>query len=799
MKKINFNDDWQFYDYQLNEHKKICVPHDATIFTDRDSNIRNGWLCGYFYGGKYYYEKKIFIPEEYKSKTVFIEFEGIYSNSKIFVNEQEAYNIANGYIKLDFCLDIFLKYGTENTIRVEIDTPKTDHSRWYSGCGIHRDVNLYVGHKKHIALNGTKVTTLSYQPARIKIDSEIIGEIEESNVLIEIYDGDEKVAESSGKNTELEIQNVKLWQEDTPHLYVAKIALIDNGEIIDRNCVKFGIRLIEASAETGLLINGKETKLRGGCIHNDNGVLGMITTDATEERRIKNIKKAGFNAIRSAHHPASRALLDACDKYGIYVVDEAFDSWYRMKTRNDFSSVFFDEYLKVINAMVDNDYNHPSVVMYSIGNEIPETGSLKGKKYAVELINEIKKNDKTRLITICPSMRLAKDFIFDTPYAEISEDDYLITEERKKADFEHYVKVWTRGLYNLLDVFEYSKERSEQDERVMKGLYEHLDIAGFNYYGEYYENIHEKHPDWVICGTETEGNKLQFHMELMQKHKYVIGDFVWTLQDHLGEVNCCDMSFSQESGDKNYPWLVNYAGVLDLIGNPYFSLHKYQIIWGFKQGIFVGAQPPIFGGLEPKFNNDRETNAIESWSFEGCEGEKTFIDVITDADQAEVFVNGLSLGKRKVKNFTARFPATYIPGEVSAVGYDLHGNEIYRNQLKTAGEEAFLKINMDKDVLIGANDFCFINIDITDKDGNIKSFPERKVKVEVEGNGELAGYGSAAYKNIEKFNQNEHTTNYGRLLAVVRGKNLGKDEDIKIKISSEGLQSKEIVIKNINV
>lgn len=788
MKKTNFNSDWIFYDYQTEVEKAVTLPHDATIGTDRDPNIRNGWLCGYFYGGKYRYTKKLFVPNQYADKTLYLEFEGVYRNSKVFVNDKLAHELVNGYIGFNLCLDEHLVYGEENEIRVEIDTPKTDHSRWYAGSGIYRDVSLYVSDKSaHIALNGVKVITVSYNPAKILVETKVVGSVSDNDVLLEIFDGNKTVAEAVGKSAEISIDNAKLWSDESPNLYTARVSIKGR----DEQTVSFGVRKIEYGAAIGLLINGVETKLRGGCIHADNGILGCVTTDSTEERRVQNIKKAGFNAIRSAHHPASRALLDACDKYGLFVMDEAFDSWYRMKMVNDFSAAFYEEYKTVINAMTENCYNHPSVITYSIGNEIPETGSLKGKRFALDMVSQIKSYDKTRPVLICPSMRLAKDFIFDTPYAEVDEDEYLNSEERKKDDLAHYVKVWTRGLFNLLDVFEYTDERSKQDERVMNGLYEHLDMAGFNYYGEYYENLHKKHPDWVICGTETEGNKVKFHYDLMQQHKHVIGDFVWTLQDHLGEVNCVDMRYGDEkAGDKSYPWLINYAGILDIHGRPYFSLHKYRMIWGQEKGIYIAARVPT-SKATPLFNNDRETDAIESWSFDGLEGEKTYIDIITDAVEAEVFINGKSIGRSKVENFTARFDAVYTPGKVMAVGYDEFGKEIYRNSLKTAGNETILTIKPDK-TEVSSGEYCFIEIEVTDDYGTVKSYPEHDITVTVGGAGELAALGSANYINEQKFSGQTHKTYNGRLLAAIRGgDNAG---DITITISADGIKSKEIKI-----
>lgn len=306
--------------------------------------------------------------------------------------------------------------------------------------------------------------------------------------------------------------------------------------------------------------------------------------------------------------------------------------------------------------------------MYSIGNEISEIGSKKGIRYGKDMICILKEMDVTRPVLMCPSMRLAQDFLFGMPYDKVDEDEYLKDTEHQKEDFEHYIKVWTRGLVNLLNVFEYTDERKAQDERATKELYDLLDMAGYNYYGEYYEDLHEVHPERVIVGTETEGNKLSYHFKKMQEHLYVIGDFVWTLQDHLGECNCCELHYGEEKVEKNYPWVTNWCGKLDLIGDENITAHRYRMVWGLEKGIVLAAQPPVHDGVEAKFNNDRETDAVMSWSFDGCEGNKTYIGIATDAPKAEALVNGRSLGVKEVKDFSARFFCTYEHGTVTARG-----------------------------------------------------------------------------------------------------------------------------------
>ena len=475
-------------------------------------------------------------------------------------------------------------------------------------------------------------------------------------------------------------------------------------------------------------------------------------------------------------------------------MDEGFDMWYRMKNRNDFSRSFAAEYPRILRAMAEKDYNHPSVVMYSIGNEIPEIGSLKGIRYGKDMIHILKEMDGTRPVLMCPSMRLAQDFLFGMPYDKVDEDEYLKDPEHQKEDFEHYIKVWTRGLVNLLDVFEYTDERKAQDERATKELYDLLDMAGYNYYGEYYEALHEVHPERVIVGTETEGNKLSYHFRKMREHPYVIGDFVWTLQDHLGECNCCELHYGEEKVEKNYPWVTNWCGKLDLIGDENITAHRYRMVWGLEKGIVLAAQPPVHDGVEAKFNNDRETDAVMSWSFDGCEGNKTYIDVVSDAPLVEVFVNGTSLGRKRTEDYSARYFCRYQRGEVTAAGSDEDGRELYLSSLKSAGEETRLDVRPEREVLYAnGRDLCFIPIAVTDAAGIVKAYPEHTIRVCVTGAGSLAALGSAAFKTAESYVDDTHTTFMGKCLAVVRsGTEAG---EIVVCVSCDGAEGAAFSIR----
>lgn len=789
MTKIAFDRNWIFTDLQTGRETELDLPHDATIGTDRDPSIRNYFLSAGYKGGKYRYEKRFAAPKAWQEKAVWLHFDGVYRNARVFVNGTEAAFREYGYVPFDVRLDALLRFEEENLVRVEIDTPVLAHSRWYAGSGIYRPVTLCVAEKTHIAPNGIGITTLSVSPAAIRVTVETEGG--EAEVRVSIFDGEERIAQAEA-GADIAIPDAKLWSAETPYLYRAEVELVRGGRVLDTAAETFGIRTISWSAEKGFLINGERTLLRGGCIHADNGVIGMVTNDVTEERRVLNLKAAGFNAIRSAHHPMSPSLLRMCDKYGMYVLDEAWDTWYRMKQLDGDSKHFERTFLEDTAAMILNDRNHPCVVIQSLGNEIPEIGSLKAYRYCAQMIELARSLDGTRPLLVCTAMNTSRAYLSGTPYADTDEDAFLAeSEENRQFDRAHYISIYTTALANnpTAKVGNYPQECVAEDEEVTRRLYDALDMAGYNYYTDKFERLHELHPERPIVGTETRANLIVKNWALTRENPYLVGDFIWTLQDHLGEVNITGVSYGGDNcGGRDYPWIVNDSGMIDLLGNLTPAVHRFRFAWGGYAGLYLASQPPVHNGIAPEYRSYKWTDTVESWTYEGYEGEKTFIDVYTDAAEAEIFVNGTSAGRKRTEEFFAKFPAVYEAGEVVGVGYDECGREIYRTSMRTAGRENRLTVAVNKTVLrADGEDFAFIDIAIADREGIVKYLPDRVVKVEASGAGYLQGFGSANPKNAEKFTENAHTSYGGRLLAVIRsGGTAGK---ITVQISSEGLQS----------
>ena len=326
MRRIDFNKHWIFRKDGTGDGIAVQLPHDAMLLYERTPDSPGGQALGYFTGGIYEYEKTFDAPEEWENKTLILEFEGVYHNAEILLNGQKIAYHAYGYTRFFVDLTSSVRAGQKNTLLVRADNSKLPNSRWYTGGGIYRPVWMYLGEPSHILPEGVKVTTCSIEPAVISVETEHTG----GEVHIEILNDGKVLARADGNRAELELEGAKLWSEDSPNLYQCRAVLTEHGNVVDTAEVSFGIRKLEWSPR-GFFVNGKETLLRGGCVHHDNGLLGAAAYSKAEERRIRILKENGFNAIRSAHNPISDAMLEACDRYGIYVMDEAWDMWYKPK------------------------------------------------------------------------------------------------------------------------------------------------------------------------------------------------------------------------------------------------------------------------------------------------------------------------------------------------------------------------------------------------------------------------------------------------------------------------------------
>jgi len=777
VKREDFSKGWKFFKQGSQKVEMVDLPHDAMIHEQRDPESEGGGAIGFFTGGVYIYEKTFFVPQEWIDKCVIFEFEGVYKNSKVYINDEEAGGRPYGYSNFYVRADRFLRYGQENTIRVIADNSKLPNSRWYSGSGIYRPVKLIVGNKTHIELDGVKISTISYNPARILVEINHNGG-EDAEVAVEILFNGRVVAQGTGERVELDIPDAKLWSDTTPYLYQCRVILKERGLIVDEVVENFGIRSIEWSNK-GLFINGKEIKLRGGCIHHDNGILGACAYDKAEERRVRIMKQAGYNAIRSSHNPISKAMLDACDRYGMYVMDEAFDMWYIPKTKYDYSRDFNEWYLEDIKSMVDKDKNHPCVIIYSIGNEVTEPAQERGVELAREMVEYIHKLDPTRPVTA--GINLILLYMASegkSIYGDGGEDLYAKAKEKLGV---------SSTLYNMM-VFKWGKAMNDKSrlnsvDKIATPVLDVLDIAGYNYGSGRYKLEGKKHPDRIIVGTETFPQDIAKNWKMVKELPYLIGDFMWTAWDYLGEVGIGAWTYGEGGFVKKYPWLLAQTGAIDIIGRIGAEAKYAATVWGLEDKPYICVKPPNQPGKELFKSMWRGTNAIESWSWENCEGNPVEIEVYSDAYFVELLVNGKSLGIKRVKEYKAIYKTKYEEGVVTAIAYDENKREISRSQLVSATGKTLIRVTPE-DSVVRPGEIVFVNIDLVGENGVIKSNSDQQLRVSVEG-GTLLAFGSANPCTEERYDTGIHTTYYGSALAVVRGESVG---EMVVTVSGDGLE-----------
>ena len=727
---------------------------------------------GYFPGSVYTYEKVFTAPAEWEGKDILIEFEGIYKNATVSLNGKELCFHPYGYT--GFFVELTdLIYDGENKLTVVADNSRLPNSRWYSGSGIYRPVWLHVCEKGGLRPESVKISTVSIDPAVVKIESPVSVKADVEGITGE------------GTSFELTIPNAKLWSDETPYLYTAKITAGENDAIE----IPFGIRQITWSNK-GLFINGRETLLRGGCVHHDSGILGAATYAEGEERRVRILKENGFNAIRSSHNPASRALLDACDKYGMYVMDETFDMWYNRKNPYDYGMDFNDWWERDTTAMVERDFNHPSVILYSIGNEVAEPFEQKGIDAGKALVDLCHKLDSTRPVTCGTNLMIISR-------AAKGQGIYQDGEQKTGTGGKKQKEGNNASLaFNIMASFIGTGMNKSGNSRKVDALttpfLDSLDIAGYNYGSGRYPLEKKAHPNRVVLGSETFPQDIWKNWQMVKKYPYLVGDFMWTSWDYLGEAGIGAWSYTGGMPfNRPYPWVLAGAGVIDILGIPDGSCKYAATVWGVEGNPVIAVKPVNHPGVRPSKSVWRGTNAILSWSWAGCKGNKAEVEVYSDQTTVELLLNGKSAGRKKVKECRAIFKVKYAPGTVTAVAYDASGRETGRSELISAAAPLKIAVRPEKaDVRPGGIVYVPINIEGTN--GIVESNADRKLTVTVEG-GELLAFGSANPCTEEQYHTGSFTTYYGRALAVVRA---GETGFVKVTATDgDKTGSSEIAVK----
>lgn len=711
------------------------------------------------------------------------EFEGVYRNAEVYLNGKRAGFRPYGYTNFYVEANEFLHFGMKNQIQVIARNADQPNSRWYSGAGIYRPVSLYMLPKKHIGINGVKISTVSIHPAVIdvKVETSASGELE-----LEIFEGESLVSgqepvasvkKSADGNfqMQLEIPDAKLWSTEFPFLYTCRVRFEeDEAEEI------FGIRTIEWSAENGFLMNGERVILRGACIHHDNGVLGACCYPEAEERKIRILKENGYNAIRSAHNPCSKALLDACDRRGMLVMDEFVDVWYIHKTEYDYVNHFAKWWKQDLKDMVEKDYNHPSVILYSTGNEVSETAQERGIRLTGQMTEYLHSLDATRPVTCGIN-------IFFNFLSSIGFGVYSDKKAKKEANRSGGKKkaVGSEFFNNLAGIF---GSKTMKIGATLHGCdvktrdaFANMDIAGYNYGIYRYGKDLKKYPKRLILGSETFCSDAYAFWEMAKIHPRIIGDFVWAGMDYMGEVGVGAWEYSDYAPDFSHGagWITAGSGRIDLTGKPLAEAAYTKTAFELMEKPVIAVCPVNHTGEKHSPSAWKMSNAIESWSWDGCSGKKAQVEVYARADRVELFINGKSVGSKKMKNdCRTSFDVIYEEGTIEAISYDAQNREIARNVLYTAGKETILTgIPEEKETEVGK--LCFVRLQYTDKTGTVKPLKRGTLEVHVE-NGELLGLGNGCPYNERGYRTAKTDTYYGEALAVIRA---GESGTVNVQVS----------------
>ena len=774
MKANQFNDHWQVkYLGERAPGVPISLPHDAMLSEPRTELSAGGINTGWYEGRDYLYTK-VFTPDRaLTDQCAVLEFEGVYHNAEVWLNGEKLAFRPYGYTNFYVELTGKLRAGEENTLEVIARNADQPNSRWYSGAGIYRPVVLWTADREHIKLNGVKIRTLSLDPAQIEVRVETEGA---GPVSVAVLDDGRELAAASGETKgqftfTMILEGAKPWSLDDPQLYACRIRF-GTDEVVET----FGLRTLEWGRR-GLLLNGERVIVQGACIHHDNGVLGACCYEDAEWRKIRILKENGYNAIRSAHNPCSKFLLDACDHLGVLVMDEYIDHWYIHKTEHDYVDYFMEWWKQDLKDMVDKDYNHPSVILYSTGNEVSETAQEKGIKLTADLTNHLHQLDDTRPVTC--GVNIFFNFLSSVGFG-------VYSDEKAKKEAEKAEKLKAAGAVpkkkkavgseffnNMAGLFgdnfmKLGATLPPCDWRT-RDAFANMDVAGYNYGIFRYEGDLRKYPNRLILGSETFCSDAYRFRELAKKEPRIVGDFVWAGMDYLGEVGIGSWEYREYAPDFGHGvgWVSAGSGRIDLTGRPLGEALYTRVAMEQDKGPYIAVCPVNHTGDKHSPSAWKMSNAIPSWSWRGCAGKSANVEVYARAHSVELLVNGKSAGKKELKNdCMAKFRSTYEDGTVEAVSYDSHGQELGRCSLRTASPETQLRA-VPEEAAVEPGRLCHIRLQYTDESGTVKPLERGILSVKVTG-GRLLGLGSACPYNEIGYTTDRTDTYYGEALAVVQ-------------------------------
>lgn len=765
-RKQLFDDDWSF---KLGDTpaasssacddtswRKVDLPHDWSIEADFDVKAPAGNDGGYLPAGIGWYRKAFHVDKGMEGKKLRLYFEGVYMNSEVFINGERAGGHPYGYSSFFCDITPYLHFGQENVVAVRVDNSGQKNCRWYTGSGIYRHVWLLTTRAMHIddwsvyirpvKQNDSDIWNLSI--AMRYVDAAQTGAKPEIKHTVYDESGREVATSASGHlEQSLSVNHPKLWSPDTPCLYTVCTQLIVGGKVIDEVKNTTGFRSIVFDSENGLSVNGKPTLLNGGCVHHDNGVLGARSLDAAEARKVRLLKEAGFNAVRTSHNVPSEAFLHECDRQGLLVIDEAFDGWRDAKNKHDYSVLFDKWWKRDIEAMVLRDRNHPSIFCWSIGNEVIERKKLE-----------------------------------------------VVTTAKKLAEHVHALD-FSRPVTSALTTWDKSWE-------IFDPLAAVHDIVGYNYQLHRAESDHERVPSRIIMQTESYPRDAFRNWDLVNKHAYIIGDFVWTALDYLGESGIGRFYYKGDSEgehyDRNqYPWHGAYCGDIDLTGWRKPISHYREMLYNPKKKLYMAVREPNGYHGEIKETMWSVWPTWESWNWKGHEGKPIEVEVYSHYPKVRLFLNDTLVGERPAgyeQQFKAVYTLPYQAGTLRAVGVDGNGIEQEGVVLRTSGTPSSIRLTtQEQSIKADGQDLAFVVVEVLDKDGNIVSDATNEIEFSVHGAGTLEATGSADLKDEKSYMASVRKVWKGRAIAVIRStKQKGK---VTLKAVSKGLSSDTIIIK----
>jgi beta-galactosidase len=749
--------------------RRVDLPHDWSIEDLPSTNGEaaspfnatqsgGGAATGFVVGGTGWYRKRFTLSPPDSGKKVSVRFDGVYMNSDVWVNGQHLGNHPYGYTPFVYDLTPYLKpAGQENVLAVRVkNTGK--NSRWYSGSGIYRHVWLTVTDPVHIPTWGVYVVTTNASSAMASVQvSTTIENSQETDAAVRLRvkvvgpngkatAGEEsEVKISAGKSQEvaqtLAVSKPVFWSLNNPALYRAEVEVVQNGQIVDRSSATFGIRTLRFTAEKGFELNGEVVKLKGGCMHHDNGPLGAATIDRAEERRVQLMKAYGFNAIRTSHNPPSPQFLDACDRNGVLVLDEAFDMWERAKNPDDYHLYFDDWWKRDLEAMVLRDRNHPSVILWSVGNEINERAEPSGVALCEQMVSVVKQLDNTRGVTeaIC-------------------------------SFWDHPGKKWPDTAPGFAP----------------------LDVGGYNYEWRQYARDHETFPLRVMMGTESYPKEVFDNWQAVLTNSWVIGDFVWTAWDYLGETGIGNASVQNGREANRLPWFDAWCGDIDTCGFEKPQHYYREVVWGDSK-MTMAVHAPIPEGHTERVSGWGWPDERQSWTWPGSEGKELDVTVYSSCPSVRLELNGKEIATQPVNNkMVARFKVPYQPGELHAIGLDK--TAVASTVLRTAGQPKEIRLKADRSVIRDdRNDLSYVTVEVVDQHGVVVPNADLPIHFTVSGAGELAATGSPAPNDASSFHLPVRKTFQGRCLAILRPN--GGAGTIVLKAEADGLKSATITVK----